>query len=137
MDTQVSLPLVAPRITPVLDPAFRPAVLAVRAFDALVAATPDPVTVRLALEQADGSTFRFDTRVLPAAHARAAANATHLERFVKFLLWSRGGWRLFVDGPPTLVAELAGYGADVVVIEPDVVRRRVMEHLQAVVGAPT
>jgi proteasome accessory factor B len=39
--------------------------------------------------------------------------------------------------PGTLVAELAGYGADVVVIEPDVVRRRVMEHLQAVVGAPT
>ena len=70
------------------------------------------MTVRLALEQADGSTFRFDTRVLPAAHARAAANATHLERFVKFLLWSRGGWRLFVDGPPTLVAELAAHYRD-------------------------
>ena len=87
MDTQASLPLIAPRITPALDPAFRPAVLAVRAFDALVAATPEPVTVRLALEQADGSTFRFDTRVLPATHPRAAANGTHLERFVKFLLW--------------------------------------------------
>lgn len=112
MDTHASLPLIAPRITPALDPAFRPAVLAVRAFDALVAATPDPVTVRLALEQADGSTFRFDTRVLPAAHPRAAANATHLERFVKFLLWSRGGWRLFVDGPPALVAGLAAHYRD-------------------------
>ena len=71
-----------------------------------------PVTVRLALEQADGSTFRFDTRVLPAAHPHAAANATHLERFVKFLLWSRGGWRMFVDGPPTLVAELAAHYRD-------------------------
>ena len=50
--------------------------------------------------------------VLPAAHPRAAANATHLERFVKFLLWSRGGWRLFVDGPPTLVAELAAHYRD-------------------------
>ncbi len=109
MHTQASLPLIAPRITPALDPAFRPAVLAVRAFDALVAATPDAVAVRLALEQADGSIFRFDTRVLPATHARAAANAIHLERLVKFLLWSRGGWRLFVDGPTTLVAELAAH----------------------------
>ena len=112
MDTHASLPLVAPRIPPALDPAFRPAVLAVRAFDALVAATPDPVTVRLALEQADGSTFRFDTRVLPASHPQAAANATHLERFAKFLLWSRGGWRLLVDGPPALVAGLAAHYRD-------------------------
>ena len=36
MNTNHGLPLVAPRVMPVLDPGFRPAVLAVRAFRALV-----------------------------------------------------------------------------------------------------
>jgi predicted NBD/HSP70 family sugar kinase len=112
MDSNHGLPLVAPRVTPVLDPAFRPAVLAVRAFQELVDAAPGAVPVRLALEQSDGSVFRFETRVLPEDHPRAAANAIHLERFVKFILWSRGGWRIHVDGPAPLVAELASHYRD-------------------------
>jgi predicted NBD/HSP70 family sugar kinase len=103
------LPLVAPRVTPVLDPAFRPAVLAVRAFRRLVEAASVKTTVRLALEQADGSVFRFDIDVLPESHPQAAANAAFLERYVKFLLWSRGGWRIYVDGPPSLAAGLASH----------------------------
>jgi predicted NBD/HSP70 family sugar kinase len=87
-------------------------VLAVRAFQDLVRATPEAVPVRLALEQTDGSVFRFDTAVLPAGHPQAAANAVHLERFVKFLLWSRGGWRVHVDGPAELVASLAAHYRD-------------------------
>jgi len=112
MDTNQGLPLVAPRVVPVLDPGFRPAVLAVRAFCALVDATPGAVPVRLALEQADGSVFRFDSRVLPDSHPQAAANFTFLERFVKFLLWSRGGWRIHIDGPASLVSRLAAYYRD-------------------------
>jgi len=99
--------LVAPRIPPVLDPLFRPAVLANRVFRDLVRATPGAVPVKLALEQADGSVFRFETAVLPESHPHAAGNATYLERFVKFLLWSRGGWRIYFDGPAALVAKLA------------------------------
>ena len=91
MNTNNGLPLVAPRVTPVLDPGFRPAVLATRAFDRLVDSTPGAVPVRLALEQADGSVFRFETRVLPESHPHASANVPYLERLVKFLLWSRGG----------------------------------------------
>jgi predicted NBD/HSP70 family sugar kinase len=111
MDT-TAIPLVAPRLTPPLDPAFRPAVLAVRAYDALVRSTGAPVPVGLAIEQTDGSTFRFATAVLPDTHPQAAANVTHLERFVKFLLWSRGGWRVHVDGPASLVAALAAHYRD-------------------------
>jgi predicted NBD/HSP70 family sugar kinase len=112
MDTNQGLPLVAPRVVPVLDPGFRPAVLAVRAFHALVEGTPVAVPVRIALEQADGSVFRFDLRVLPDSHSQSAANFTFLERFVKFLLWSRGGWRIHVDGPPALVSRLAAHYRD-------------------------
>ena len=112
MITNDGLALVAPRVTPVLDPAFRPAVLAARAFRALVAETPGALPVRLAIEQADGSVFRFDLEVLPDAHPQAAANTRYVERFVKFLLWSRGGWRIHLAGPAALARALAAHYAD-------------------------
>lgn len=112
MLTNNGLPLVMPQVKPVLDPAFRPAVLASRAYRELVDGVPGAAAVRIALEQADGSVFRFETRVLPASHPAAAANAVYLERFVKFLLWSRGGWRVHFDGPAELAAALASHYRD-------------------------
>jgi len=112
METNRGLPLIAPRVVPTLDPGFRPAVLAARAFRALVDATRDAVPVRLALEQADGTVFRFDIRVLPDAHPQASANFPFLERLIKFLLWSRGGWRVYVDGPGSLASQLAAHYRD-------------------------
>jgi predicted NBD/HSP70 family sugar kinase len=112
MQTDIALPLVAPQVTPVLDPQFRPAVLAVRAFEALVRSSGGGVPLRLALEQEDGSVFRFDLRVLPDSHPQAAANAPFVERYVKFILWSRGGWRLHLDGPAALATHLEAHYRD-------------------------
>ena len=103
------LPLVAPRVIPVLDPGFRPAVLAVRAFRSLVDGTGSSVPVRIALEQTDGSVFHFETQVLPESHPQASANVAYVERFVKFLLWARGGWRIYVDGPESVAAGLTSH----------------------------
>jgi len=110
--TNNGLPLVVPRVTPVLDPRFRPAVLATRAFNEAVGGFGAAVPVRIALEQTDGSVFRFDTAIFPAAHPQAAGNATFIERFVKFILWSRGGWRIHVDGPADVAARLAAHYRD-------------------------
>jgi predicted NBD/HSP70 family sugar kinase len=109
MNTNQGLPLVAPRVPAVLDPAFRPAVLATRAFRDLLGSTSGSVPVRLALEQTDGSVFRFDTSVLPGSHSQAAGNAAYLERLVKFLLWSRGGWRIYIDAPAPLASQLSAH----------------------------
>ena len=109
MSTVNQLPLVAPRVIPVLDPGFRPAVLAVRAFRSLVDGTGSSVPVRIALEQTDGSVFHFETQVLPESHPQASANVAYVERFVKFLLWARGGWRIYVDGPESLAAGLTSH----------------------------
>ncbi|AMY10889.1 hypothetical protein LuPra_04132 [Luteitalea pratensis] len=130
MDTLNGLPLVAPRITPVLDPAFRPAVLAVRAFRSQVAEAGGGVPVRLAIEQADGSVFRFDIAVLPASHRDAAGNAAFVERFVKFLLWSRGGWRIYIDGPAELAATLNAHYQDTATgrFDADLVAFRMFDH---------
>lgn len=107
--TNDGLRLIAPRVTPVLDPWFRPASLATRAFRESVAASGEPVPVRLALEQADGSVFAFALKVLPAGHPQAAGNFRYVERFVKFLLWSRGGCRIFFDGPADLHRRLEAH----------------------------
>jgi predicted NBD/HSP70 family sugar kinase len=100
-----------PRIIPSLDPDFRPAALACRAF-AAEAEAPGAPAVQIGLEQADGSVFRFDKRVLPAAHPAAAANFFFLERLVKFLLWSRGGFRVYIDGPAELGSRLQSHFRD-------------------------
>jgi predicted NBD/HSP70 family sugar kinase len=105
------LPLVAPRITPVLDPAFRPAVLANRAFQALAAQTGAPVPITVALEQADGSVQHFTTTVLPESHPQSSANGVYLERWLKFLLWSRGGFCIHFAGPASLAEALARHYA--------------------------
>ena len=109
MNLNAGLPLVAPRITPVLDPAFRPAVLANRAFREAVRASHAPVPVRIALEQSAGNVACVDTQVLPSDHPLASGNFIFLERLGKFLLWSRGGNRIYFDGPASLAAKLADY----------------------------
>lgn len=99
----------APRIVPVLDPQFRPAVLANRAFRSAAQASGRPIPVPIAVEQADGSVFRFQTEVCPPQASLAGGNLTYVERFVKFLLWSRGGYRVYVDCPAELGAQLQSH----------------------------
>jgi predicted NBD/HSP70 family sugar kinase len=112
MNKNRGLSLPAPRVTPVLDPAFRPAVLASHAFRDAVRATGQAKPVTLALEQADGSIFHFRTELAPAGHALAAANFSHVERLAKFLLWQRGGWRFHFTGPKELAAQLQAHFRD-------------------------
>ncbi|MCC7010357.1 MAG: ROK family protein [Acidobacteria bacterium] len=100
-----------PRLLAELDPGFRPAALFHRAFDAAVAESSGS-PVRIAIEQADGSINVFRTGALPAAHPDAAANVLNLERQVKFLLWSRGGHRVYVDAAADLVAALQRHYAE-------------------------
>src|SRR5512137_355151 len=91
--------LIKPRLVPPLDPDFRPAVLANRAFQKEVADSKVGVPLVLGLERANDELSRFETQVFPSDHPRAAANLMYVERLVKFLLWQRGGWHVYVGGP--------------------------------------
>jgi len=103
------LPLVVPKVVPALDPAFRPAVLANRAFREQVRLSKNPVPVKLALEQADGSVFHYATEVFSADNPQAAGNFIYIERITKFMLWGWGGFRFHIDGPKSLVGQLQNY----------------------------
>ncbi|NUQ01034.1 MAG: ROK family protein [Armatimonadetes bacterium] len=99
--------LVPPRFVPPLDPGYRPAVLANRAFREAVAASGSGVPLVLCVERSDGALSRYETQVFAADHPRAGENLRYAERLAKFLLWQRGGWKLIVGGPPALGAALA------------------------------
>jgi predicted NBD/HSP70 family sugar kinase len=97
--------LVKPRFTPPLDPGFRPAILANRAFQSAVA-DAGGVPLIFGVEQLNGIVSRFETRVFPAGHPQAYTNLFYAERLFKFLLWQRGGWRVYVGGPLDIGAAL-------------------------------
>jgi predicted NBD/HSP70 family sugar kinase len=98
--------LIEPRFQPPLERGFRPAILANQAFRRQVAASGGGVPLVFGLERSDGSVSRFETRVLAESHPQAKANLTYAERLLKFLLWQRGGWRVFVGGPANIGATL-------------------------------
>jgi predicted NBD/HSP70 family sugar kinase len=79
-----------------LDPGFQPAIVFNRNYVRAARASGKAVPLVLGLEREDGLLSRFETWVLPLADA---ATRTYVERIVKFLIWSRGGWRLHVGGP--------------------------------------
>jgi predicted NBD/HSP70 family sugar kinase len=108
LDTSIEnlhgLPLVKPQFLPPLEPEFRPAVLAIQQFERSAAAVGEPLVI--GLEREDGQIGRLETKVFPASHPAAHANFAYVERLVKFMLWQRGGFRLYIGGPADLAASI-------------------------------
>src|ERR1051325_5399067 len=98
MNLEVAGIKVKPMVVAPLDPGFLPASLFNREYRQLVQAS-GAVPVHLALERADGSVSRFDTSVVSPPAGHLDATLLFIERIVKFLLWQRGGWKLYVGGP--------------------------------------
>ncbi len=96
-----------------LDPGYLPAALVNRRYREAVRAAGGGVRLGLALERENGLVTRGDLDVLPPGGPHDAETWRVVERHVKFLLWSRGGWRLFVQGPAPLAEALRQtYAAD-------------------------
>lgn len=91
--------LVKPRVVPPLDEGFRPAVLANRAFREKVKASGQGVPMVIALERSDGTRSVYRTEVFASGSVHADENLQYVERIVKFLLWQKGGFRVYLGGP--------------------------------------
>jgi len=88
-----------PIVAAPLDPGFQPAVCFNRSYREAVQASGQGVPLVLGLERENGLLSRYETMV----HSRPdAATLRYVERIVKFLLWSRGGWKLHFGGPKPL-----------------------------------
>jgi predicted NBD/HSP70 family sugar kinase len=100
MNPSYSLPIKL-LFTPELDAGLQPASVWNREFRRL-AEKEGAVPLRLALERADGSVSRFDTIVFAEGSAHFDLNLRYVERIVKFLLWQRGGWKVYCGGPAAI-----------------------------------
>lgn len=89
----------AQAISAPLDPGFQAAVIFNRNYIATTKASGKAVPLILGLERENGLISRFETIVSSNADA---TSLFYVERLVKFLLWSRGGWKLHFGGPASL-----------------------------------
>lgn len=102
-----------PEFAPPLDGGYRPAVLANRAYLDSVRNSGQTVSLAIAVVRVDGSISRYETSVFADGHLDAAENLYYAERIVKFLLWQRGGWKMYIGGSKTVGAHIAAvYAAD-------------------------
>lgn len=82
-----------------LDPGFKPAILFNREYLSALCASGKGVPLILGLERENGLISRFETQVSPTADP---TTLFYVERLVKFLIWSRGGWKLHFGGPKSI-----------------------------------
>jgi hypothetical protein len=88
-----------PAIKAPLDPGFLPAVLFNRRYEETTRASGKGEPLVIGLEREGGLVSRFETSVMPDG---GEETLRYVERIVKFLLWSRGGWKLQIGGPKAI-----------------------------------
>lgn len=99
------LPAVSPKHRPELDPDFLPASLWTDVFEKL-AEKVGSRQVRIALLRPNGHGITHEETLLPTLPEWQVLNLKHLERTMKFLLWSYGGNHFVISGADDLHSEL-------------------------------
>jgi hypothetical protein len=90
---------ITPKWIPPLETAFVPAALFNRAFRRELESSGQGVPLILGVERTDGTLSRYETCVFADQHPWSKHNKHYVERIVKFLLWQRGGYKVYVGGP--------------------------------------
>ena len=97
---------ITPQFTPPLHPGFMPAALFNRAYRTELEKSGLSTPLILGVERSDGTRSRYETTVFNCDHPWAAQNNFYIERILKFLLWQRGGFKVYVGGPCEIGAYL-------------------------------
>ena len=94
----------AATISASLEAGFQPAVLFNRNYVAEAKRSGGARPLIIGLERECGLVSRYETVVNPAAEEQTLR---YVERIVKFMLWARGGWKLFIGGPKSIGQAMA------------------------------
>ena len=89
----------APKHVPEIDPGFVSAKLWNQEYIKKAQATPSSAPLAIGLQRPDGTASVFRCPMVLPADVDFHLTETYVERIVKFLLWGRGGSRIFVSGP--------------------------------------
>jgi len=102
-----------PLCKPQLDPDFIPAALWNREYLKLAAEAPNSRKIRIGVDRPEGTTWIYETTLLPESADASADTFKYCERTVKFLLWAWGGSSVRISNAADVVEQLqAVYSAD-------------------------
>ena len=89
--------MIRPGVLPPLDEEFLPLVLVNHQFQNQTRSLGEPLVI--GLERSANEISRYETSLFPESHPLAGTNLPYVERLVKFLLWQRGAFRVYIGGP--------------------------------------
>ena len=101
-----SLLHVVPQFVPPLDTGFRPMVLGNRNFRRAVAKAGQTAVVTIGIERNAGLVHRAELEIFAPGSPHDEESYIYVERTLKFLLWSRGGWKIYLAGPSVITERL-------------------------------
>ena len=82
----------------ILDKNFKPAAVEYEMFQKSVRNSRKGVPLVIALENSNGDISTFKTSVFSDDSDKSELNNFYIERLIKALLWSRGGWKIIIGG---------------------------------------
>lgn len=93
------------KFVPPFDPGFKPAFLKLRKIREAAKADPEAGTVVIAIERDNGAINRYNLPY-PKKAIECPGFASFVERIVKFMLWSAGGYKVMIDAPAPIVEKI-------------------------------
>ncbi len=98
------------KMTPPLDPGYLPAVIVRREYQAEVDSASEKLTMGVAVERENGCICRHDLKITAPDTPQTFQ---YVERHIKFLLWAKGGSKIYISGPDALSRKIANcYSSD-------------------------
>ncbi|MCP3674837.1 MAG: ROK family protein [Gammaproteobacteria bacterium] len=103
---------VDPKVKPILDPEFVPAVLWNRAYREKVTASGAGEALVISMKRNNNAVSRFETKVLPHTDDNIELNIKYVERLVKYMLWMYGGQEITIGGDKKITDTIAAMYCD-------------------------
>ena len=88
-----------PKFIPELDPCFMPIALKNREYRKVLETEKEKVDIKIALLGPKEFVSTYHLSIFPETEERRQGNIRYIERFVKSLLWIKGGYRILFAGP--------------------------------------
>ncbi len=100
--------LMVKETSPLLQPAYDPGFLPLGKFISWYRekAAGSPEEIGLAIERENGLISSWKTKILPLSPETWPLTLTYVERLAKFLLWQKGGWKIYFQGPEEIFFRL-------------------------------
>ncbi|MCX8160889.1 MAG: ROK family protein [Candidatus Saccharicenans sp.] len=95
---------IAPRFQPSYDPGFLPLGKFISWYREKAAESCQEIG--LAIERENRLVASWQAKILPLSPETWPLTMTYVERLVKFLLWQKGGWKIYFQGPKEIFQRL-------------------------------